>query len=357
MIKKLIKDGHEVIVLTTKDEYTHLLEKLGCGFENIEFKSNSINPLSELKILLKSLLHIKKISPDILLTFTIKPNIYGSLIARYLEIPCISNIAGLGISHSNKFLRNIIKTLYKISLSANKRCFFQNPVDLDYFLKNKIINEKKVGLLPGSGVDTKYFKATDEMIMKRKKSISFNFVLSARLLWSKGIQEYINAAKAIKKDYDNVNFWLVGFSNVDNKDSINISHINTWHNEGIITFKGKTDDVRFYLGLANCFVLPSYYPEGTPKSLLEAASMQLPIITTDTPGCRDVIKNEITGYLCKEKDFNDLYSKMKSILTLTSGEVEQMGKSARMHIKNNFDDRIVTNIYLDTVKSYSGVRK
>ena len=351
LLKKIKNDENEIFAITNKDDYSHKLEDLVSNSDFVSFRSSSINPFLELKLFLELYGKIKKINPDVILTFTIKPNIYAALIGKILKIKTINNIAGLGIAHSNFFLRNILKVLYKFSLSNAYKCFFQNEDDLDYFIKNKIIDRESSSLLPGSGVDIEYFNVLKRDLTSDKFKSEFNFLLSSRLLWSKGIHEYVKAARLIKKEFDNVSFWLMGFINVDNKDSIDLSRLENWNNKGDIIYKGSTDDIRFFLKDVNCFVLPSYYPEGTPKSLLEAASMRLPIITTDTPGCKNVVKDGVTGFLCKPRDHKDLYEKMKEILLLSIDERLQMGEHARKHIIENYDDRIVNNAYISTIRS------
>lgn len=351
LIRKIKNDGNEIFAITNKDDYSHKLENLVSKSDFVSFKSSSINPFSELKLFFILYWKIKKINPDVILTFTIKPNIYAALIGKILKIKTINNIAGLGIAHSNFFLRNLLKIFYKFSLSNSYKCFFQNENDLKYFLKNKVIDDSFSSLLPGSGVDIEYFNISHKEEDLKKSNSEFNFILSSRLLWSKGIYEYVKAAKLIKKEFNYVNFWLVGFVNVDNKDSIDLSSLKKWSDKENIIYKGSTDDVRSYLKDTHCFVLPSYYPEGTPKSLLEAASMRLPIITTNTPGCKNVVIDNVTGYLCKPKDHLDLYEKMKKILLLNDNERKTMGERARQHIIKNYDDNIVNDAYISTIRS------
>lgn len=350
LIKKIKNDGNEVFAITNKDDYSHKLENLVTESNFVSFKSSSINPFSELKLFFHLYWKIRKIKPDIILTFTVKPNIYASIIGKILNINTVNNVAGLGIAHSNIFLRNILKLLYKFSLSNSYKCFFQNENDLEYFLKNKIVDDSLTSLLPGSGVDIEYFNMNDEQESSKKLKSEFNFLLSSRLLWSKGIHEYVKAARLIKKEFNNVKFWLVGFSNVDNKDSIDSSRIEKWSTNGDIIFKGSTDNIKFFLKDVHSFILPSYYPEGTPKSLLEAASMKLPIITTNTPGCKNVVIDNVTGYLCQPKNHQDLYEKMKKILLLSHEERKLMGEQARQHIIKNYDDNIVNDAYISTIR-------
>ena len=350
LIKELVHDGHEVIAMAPKDDYSHLLKEIGCEFVNISFKSRSTNPLIELKLFFKIFFKIKNIKPDILLTFTIKPNIYGSIAANLLGIKTINNIAGLGITASNFFFRNFSMYLYKFALARTDLCFFQNESDKSFFLDNKIIKYDKSDLIPGSGVDLEKFSIKDSTYSHNVNK-KFTFLLSSRLLWSKGIKEYVEAAKLIQKKFDNTDFWLVGFSGVDNNDAIDIKIIQDWHDKNIIQFKGSTDDIKSILSLVDCYVLPTFYPEGTPKSLLEAAAMQLPIITTNTPGCRNVVIDGVTGFLCEPKNHIDLYKKMELILNSSKNELDLMGSSARELMKEKYDDKIVSKRYLKAINT------
>jgi len=352
LIKKLKSQGHNLFIISNKDKFSSKLSKLGCKHEFLSFQSRSINPFKQIKLFFNIFVKIYNLKPDIILTFTIKANIYGGYIAKILNIPTINNIAGLGMAHKNFLLRFIVKYLYKVSLSKSYKCFFQNNHDYNYFLKNKIINKHNSIILPGSGVDISYFDISDEDKKKREDDGKFNFLLSARLLWSKGVEEYVKASKLIRKEYKNVNFWLVGFTNLDNKDSIKISLIQKWHKKKYIVFKGSTNDIRVFLKKINCFVLPSYYPEGTPKSLLEAASMKIPIITSETPGCRDVVIDNVSGYLCKPKDHMDLYLKMRKMLDVSVDKRLKMGKAGRALIVSKFGDQIVNDKYVKTINNF-----
>ena len=318
----------------------------------MNFDSRSINPFKEIKLFLDLLVKIYKLKPDIILTFTIKANIYGGYIGKILNIPTINNITGLGMAHKSFLLSSIVKYLYRVSLSKSYRFFFQNDHDYDYFLKNKIAKKHNSIILPGSGVDISYFNISDEDEKKRINNSKFNFLLSARLLWSKGVEEYVKASILIKKKYKNVNCWLVGFTNLDNKDSIKISTIQKWHKKKYIVFKGGKMDIRNFLKKINCFVLPSYYPEGTPKSLLEAASMKIPIITTNTPGCKDVVFHNLNGYLCEPKNYFDLHLKMEKMLDNPIDTRLKMGKAGRALIVSKFNDQIVNDTYAKTINNF-----
>ena len=240
--------------------------------------------------------------------------------------------------------------LYKFALARTSLCFFQNESDQSFFLDNKIIKYEKSDLIPGSGVDLKKFSIKDSTYSNNANK-KFTFLLSSRLLWSKGIKEYVEAEKLSQKKFDNTNFWLVGFSGVDNNDAIDIKIIQDWHDKNIIQFKGSTDDIKSILSLVDCYVLPTFYPEGTPKSLLEAAAMQLPIITTNTPGCRNVVIDGVTGFLCEPKNHTDLYEKMELILNSSKNELDLMGSSARRLMKEKYDDKIVSKRYLKAIKT------
>lgn len=346
LVRSLIQEGYEVVILAPSDKYTHRLAALNCGYKELRISPHSVNPFSEIKHLISVFFAVKKENPDAILSFTVKPNIYGSISAKILGKNLICNIAGLGSSHQNAALRLTIRLVYKYCLKNVRKCFFQNPEDQRYFVANKIVPQDKAQLLPGSGVDTLNFYVSESVRSARGACKEFKFLLCCRLLKSKGVEDYVLAAEKIKKEFQNVRFILAGFIIPENKDAIKASEIRKWQEDGTIEYQGSTDDVKSALEMANCFVLPTYYNEGTPKALLEASAMELPIITTDTPGCRDVVEDGVTGFLCKIRDHNDLYSKMKKVLELSPRDRQLMGRLSRTNTVSRYDDKIVSSAYL-----------
>ena len=234
--------------------------------------------------------------------------------------------------------------MYKLALKNSKRVFFQNRDDFELFLNEGLVEKKICDILPGSGVDTQKFKP----IQREKKDKFFRFLLIARILWDKGIGEYVEAAKIIRQKYKNVKFQLLGGIGVDNPTAISKKIIDKWVKDEIIEYLGETDDVRKFIYRADCIVLPSYR-EGTSRVLLESASMEKPLIATNVPGCKEVVEDGINGYLCKVKDSKDLASKMEKMLNLSEENRALMGKKGREKIVKEFDEKIVINKYLETI--------
>ena len=282
----------------------------------------------------------------IILSYTHKPNIYSSIVGGLRGIRVLPNISGLGAPFiSQNIVTKVIKLLYKFSLKYSFKVFFQNFEDLDLFVSLGLIHKDKAERIPGSGVNVKYFSQEKS---KSKKTGTFIFLMMSRILWDKGVGEYIKAARLIKIKYPNVRFQLLGFLDVENPKAISRSKVNDWVEEGVVDYIGKTNDVKKFIQEVDCVVLPSYR-EGLPRSLLEAASLEIPIIATDVPGCRDVVENEVTGFLCDVKNPDHLAKKMELMIDLTSLERSKMGTYGREKIIKEFDEEIVIKAYLNAL--------
>lgn len=359
LIKSLIHSGWEVTILAPRDKYSVELGYLGCKYLELKIDAKGKSPLRDLSLFLRFYSILKKDRPSALLTYTIKPTIYGSLAANVLGIPVVNNIAGLGtIFVQDNLLTFLVKFLYKVALRKSHKIFFQNSQDYDEFKLNAIIADQNCAVLPGSGVDLKYFnkgKYQHEMMEKDGLYESrirgkFTFLMVARLLWEKGVQEYIDAIRLIHKKYPDVKFQYLGFIDVENHSSVSKEMLDSWIAEGLIEFLGSTDDVRPYLSACDCIVLPSFYREGTPRSLLEAAAMSVPIITTDWIGCRDVVDDGVNGFLCPARDSSSLSHQMLKMIALTDKELNLMGQKSREKAENQFDERIVVNQYFEALR-------
>ena len=346
LARTLKEKGYKVILVAPYDKYS---KKLKEGFEyyDIHMNNKGTNPIEDLKTTIEFYKLYKQIRPDIVLNFTIKPNIYGTIACDLLKIKTINNIAGLGtLFIRQNFITKIAKFLYKFSLSKADKVFFQNKNDFELFVKEKLVNKDMCDILPGSGVDLEKFKP----IRLEKKDNNFKFLLIARMLWDKGIGEYVEAAKIIKQKYKNVEFLLLGAVGIDNPTAISKKTIESWKKEGIVKYLGTTDDVKIEIAKVDCIVLPSYYREGVPRVLLEAAAMEKPIITTNNVGCKEVVDNGINGFLCKIKNDKDFADKMEKMLTLTEEDRMKMGKAGREKVIKEFDEKIVINKYLESIK-------
>lgn len=347
LINALRESGYHIIIIAPFDKYTTELQKMGFEYHDIKLKRQSKNPIDDLILTYKYHKIFNKIKPDIILNYTIKPNIYSTIAANMLGISTINNIAGLGSIFVNEnMITKIVKILYKYSQKKAQKIFFQNKDDYTLFINKNIVDGNKCDILPGSGINTNEFTSTE----KRVKSNNFKFLLISRILWQKGILEYVEASRIIKEKYKNLEFQLVGFIDIENKHSIPKKQIQTWVDEGLIDYLGGTDNVKEHIGESDCIVLPSFYREGTPRILLESASMAKPIITTDNIGCKDVVDDSITGFLCKVKDSNDLALKMEAMINLSENERVEMGKKGRRKMINEFEETIIIKKYLQAIK-------
>lgn len=327
------------------DKYTKLIQK---EFEcyNISMDAKGINPINDLKTMIELYQLYKKIEPEIVLNFTIKPNIYSSLVCGILKIKCISNITGLGtIFIKESFVTKLAKLMYKRALSYNEKVFFQNNDDKDLFLTNQLIQKSKIDLVPGSGVDLNKFSP----VVKETKKKKLIFLMVARLLKDKGVVELVEAIKLLKQKYDNFEVHLLGALGVANHTAITKEELDSWIELDLVKYLGITDNVQDVILNVDCIVLPSYR-EGTPRSLLEACAMEKPIIATNVVGCKEVVDDTINGFLCEVKKAEDLAAKMELMLNLSQEQRENMGKAGRLKMIEQFDEKIVINKYLVAIK-------
>ena len=345
LIKSLLNAGYEVCVLTQYDGYEALIENEGVTISPLYISRKGINPFVDLGTLLSILRALSKLRPNYILLFTIKPVIYGAIAAKILRIPSIIMITGLGTAFiSDNWITKVVKRLYRFALSSVSVIFFQNVDDRTVFVDQKLVNEKVCRYTPGSGVDINKFSYS---VLPNTAEISF--LLIARMLWDKGIGEFVEAARTLKLKYPNTRFQLLGPLGVQNRTSIKNTEMKAWENEGIIEYLGETDDVTSYIEKACCVVLPSYR-EGTSRVLLEAAAMGRPLIAADVPGCREVVEDGVTGLLCKPRNYVDLSQKIELMLKLPYETRHVMGKKGRDKIENEFRQEIVCDLYIDAIK-------
>ncbi|HTH57080.1 MAG TPA: glycosyltransferase family 4 protein [Cyclobacteriaceae bacterium] len=338
-VKALIDDGHEVHTIAPFDKYTHYLIQAGCTHHPVRMDSRGANPIKDLGLVFELGLIYFKVKPDVVLHFTVKPNVYGTLAASLLGIPVINNVCGLGTVFLKKgMVSSIAKLLYKISFRFPKKVFFQNPEDKELFVSQKLVSPKIVGEVPGSGINPSLYSPSLE-----NKGV-FTFLVISRLIYDKGIAEYIEAIRILKANNVRARFLLLGAKDTEHKRGIPAEVVDGWIKAGDVEYLGKTDDVRPYIDRVNCVVLPSYR-EGSPRSLMEAACMSKPLIATDVPGCRQVIDDGKTGMLCKVQDANDLALKMMAMLEMPDENRISMGEAGRKKMENEFSDSVVIETY------------
>jgi glycosyltransferase involved in cell wall biosynthesis len=349
IIRALRAKDYELIVVAPRDEYSGRIRDLGCRYVHVDIDCHGKSPIRDFLLLCQFYKILYQERPHLYLGYTAKPNIFGSLAAHALGIPVINNIAGLGAAFSQKkWLSNIVKQLYRLAVSRSDKVFFQNSVDLQLFIEERLVCASRCELLPGSGVDLQMFQPSGERDQNADGK-RMRFLLVARLLWDKGVGEYVEAARLIKREFPKVEFQLLGPIDKTNPGAIPRSSLDKWIAEGAIQYLGSVDDVRPVIRTADCVVLPTYYREGTPRSLLEAAAMGKPIVATDWVGCRDVVENGCNGYLCQTRDVEDLSRKMRQMIELSPAARGAMGSFSRDKIAREFDEQIVIKRYENAV--------
>lgn len=344
LIQELQKKGFNIGALAPRDSYTSKLEEIGVKCFHIKLNPKGTNPISDLQLVYRYYKIFKELKPIVILSYTIKPNIYGNIAARFLKIPTINNISGLGtLFIKNSFATHIGKFLYKLSLASSTHVFFQNKDDQQLFTKNKLIDSKISSIIPGSGVNIEKFHCD------RITNSGSKFLFVGRLLSDKGVFEYLDAAVSVLKTHPNKEFLLVGEMGSNNLTALSSNQLKYYIEKyPQIKYLGKTDDIVTLLNSVDVMVLPSYR-EGLSKSLIEAGSMKLPIITTNVPGCKDVVDDMFNGFLCEARSKYSLEKAIYRMICLTEKERLEYGVNGRKKATNEFSSKIVNKIYLDKI--------
>ena len=345
MIKDFVKLGHEVIALGPDEGFENQIEDLGAKYMGYPLKRPGLNPLKEIKTLISIIKILRRIKPHIVLSYAIKPAIYGSLAASLARIPKIySMITGLGYvftgtSFKQHILSILIKNLFRFALKNNRAILFQNPDDLKFFQQKKLLaKDTRHVLINGSGIDIEKYNFSEPKVSP------ISFLLIARLIWDKGIKEYVDAARTLKEKYPDVIFKILGPFD-SNIATIKPVDVKTWVEEDVIEYLGETNDVRPFIADTSVNVLPSSYREGTPRSVLEAMSMGRPIITTDAPGCRETVVEGVNGFLVPVKDSAALVYAMETFI-LQPNLIVKMGIKSREIALKKYDVRKVNKVIL-----------
>ena len=349
LIERLLEKGLSIVVLAPRDAYTASFEDLK-GLTYIElyhFQGKNISPLADWRLYRELLHHYRTFRPHLIFHYTIKANIFGTMAARRAGIPSVSVITGLGYAFTHKgWLRHVVKLLYKNTLPKSKETWVLNEDDRALLTRERIVPSHSIFLLPGEGVDTGTFLAAP--FQPGRKEIVFLFV--GRMIRHKGVYEFVEASRLLIQRGLAVRCQLLGMFD-DNPAAIPRHRVEEWNRQGTVTYLGATDRVADILEQADCIVLPSYYQEGMPMSLLEAASMCKALIAADTPGCRSLIEEGVNGYLCREKDSEDLARKMTAYYHLPTPEKQKMGMAARKKVLEHFTREQITAIYLEKINT------
>jgi glycosyltransferase involved in cell wall biosynthesis len=350
LIRALVSHGYNVIAVAPADEYAPQLAALGCRFVPLPMDNKGTHPGRDLLLLWRFIRLMRKEGPDVFLGYTVKPNVYGSLAAHFSGVPVINNVAGLGtVFIKGGWVNWFVRALYRGALARSRKVFFQNEDDRQLFITGGLVNEALTDRLPGSGVDLKKF----EPVPLPGRSV-IRFLLIARMLWDKGVGECVEAARLLKSRGLNSEVCLLGFLDVQNPAAISTTQMDEWVAEGVVRYLGVSDNVREEIAQADCVVLPSFYREGTPRTLLEAAAMARPIITTDSVGCRDVVDDGVNGLLCRPRDATDLADKMALMISMSQTEREAMGLRGREKVEREFDEKIMIDKYLAAIEAVLG---
>ena len=342
LIQYLVSRGDDVYVSSQieQDATPDWLTPLKVHFIETPVSQRGTNPFGDIKLIHFYIQLLRKINPDIVLSYTIKPNIYGSVACRIVGVPIIANVTGLGTAMETPgLLQKITIALFKWGFKQTNHVYFQNQSSIDFFLKNNI-KMSSYELVAGSGVNLQKF-AYEEY----PEEDVINFLYVGRILPAKGIQQIIDAANYFKNKSANVRFNIVGIKD----DPYYSEIILKLHDEGTIVFYGKQKDIRPFVAMSHCLVHPSYYPEGMSNVLLESSAMGRPAITTDKAGCREIIDNEVTGYIVKQNNSGDFIEKIERFIELSHNEKKQMGKNARHKVEREFDRVKVVEIYVTRI--------
>lgn len=346
VMKAIVDAGYDVYISEPdNDERVKYFEGIGCHIIKTDFNRRGMNPLADFKLMLKYRKMIKQLKPVVVLSYTIKPNIYGGMACRLTKTPQLANVTGLGDAVENGgWLQKLTITLYKMGLCKARKIFFQNKSNRDYCIKCGIADFSSI-LLPGSGVNLVHH--TYQEYPKDEGKIRFLFI--GRLLKDKGIEEFFEAAKTIKNKYPYTEFLILG--SVEGPYQQQLQEL---VDKGIINHLGITSDVRPFIGSVECTIMPSYH-EGMSNVNLESAANGRPVITTNVPGCKETVDDGKTGFLVNARDAKSLIYAVERFINLPYGQKVLMGRNAREKVEGEFDRQIVVDAYLRELDKISNV--
>jgi len=338
LVERLLKDGYDVFISSPYGERIDELKKMGCKYIEADISRHGTNVIDELKLLLYYKKLMKQIKPDVVLSYTIKPNIYGGMACRFSNIPYIANITGLGTAVENEgIMQKVSVVLYKIAFKKINCLFFQNTENQQFFLYKNIVVDKH-RLIPGSGVNLEHFN-----LMDYPPDETIDFVYISRIMKEKGIDQYLEAAECIRGKYPNTRFHILGFCEEAYEDQLKVM-------KGIVEYHGMQRDIRVFLEKCHCTIHPTYYPEGMSNVLLESAACGRPLITTNRSGCREIVDDGVNGFIIEQQNSQDLIEKIEKFIGLSYEEKRNMGLAGRAKVEREFDRRIVVEAYAEEIE-------
>jgi glycosyltransferase involved in cell wall biosynthesis len=347
LMSALRDDGHRVLGVSGDGEFAHRLHDEGFEHHAVPFSATGTHPWRETATVLALRRALRRERADLVLSYTPKGNIYAALAGVGAPWRQVMNVSGLGRAFTGSdVIGRLVAGLYRVTMGRAEWVFFQNDDDRWMFLERGFVAASRSSRLPGSGVDLQAFAAAP---MPSRVDDTFVFLMIARLLWDKGVREYVDAARQLRYRWPQARFRLLGPLDDSARTGVPRATLEGWMREGVIDYAGQTDDIRPYLRDADCIVLPSVYREGVPRTLLEAAASARPVITTDSVGCRDAVDPGRSGLLCRGGDDADLAAQMSRMLAMPRAEREAMGAAGRAKMEREFDERRVIDAYRQQV--------
>jgi glycosyltransferase involved in cell wall biosynthesis len=362
LMRRLMEAGHTVVAVAPHDEHVQAIQQLGITFVGVPISGGGTNPWLELCSVIGLRAVFRQHGIELVLSYTPKGNLYSALACISRGTTFVPNVSGLGRSFIRRsFVTWVVSALYRLTFRRARHVFFQNNEDRQIFIDAGFVRPAQSERLPGSGVDLGKFsvhpvpaKPPDEAVQAAGAPISFLMV--ARMMWDKGVGEYVEAARQVRSRYPQVRFILLGFLDVDNPSAVSRAQMDEWVRDGVIEYQSPVEDVRPAMIAADCVVLPSYR-EGVPRTLLEAAALRRPVIATDVPGCRDTLVDGETGLLCQVMDAVDLADKLERFILMPHARRAEMGAAGRCFVEVHFDERIVLDRYVDLVEAIARERR
>jgi len=332
-----------VTTVAPRDNYVRELIALGATHIDFKMDAEGTNPFTDARLIFRLYRLIRESKPDVVINYTIKPVIYGAIAARFANCPVISVVPGLGVSFARSgILYSLVSLLYRVSQTKVKKVFLLNDEDENFFRSHELAPDSVITSIPGEGIDTEFFSPINR---KPKGVRPVRFILTGRMLRAKGVEIFVSATRILREEGWNIECALLGFVDVENPSAIDWATIENWVNEGIVQFLGSTKDVRPHLAEADVVVLPSFYKEGLSRSLLEAAAMAKPIITSTVNGCRQVVNDNVNGFLCLPNNVESLVGCMRNMLLLSPEKREEMGQNGRRLVIDKYRDALVVSAY------------
>lgn len=348
IIRKLLSEGHDVIVMAPVDKFIFYTESLSqvTHVPIHHLYRDSVNPLQDLRLLFEFIKLFKQYKPDLILNYTVKPNIWGGFAAKFLGIPSVAVVTGLGYSLIHEgWINFITRLLYKFSLPYHRKVIFENEDDKLLFEKEGLVSPVRSISLKGCGVNTTLFSPNGDG--RRQEVVTFTFI--GRLLYDKGVKEFIEAAKIVKSQKSNIQFWIIGEIDKENPSSISNADLMKWIRDPNIHYHGATENIKNFIEKSDCIILPSYR-EGMPRVIMEAMALERAVITTDTAGCRETVDENINGYLVPVRNSQALAVAMLNFLALDKSQQIRMGQAGRIKVLKEFDDRIIADQLYEALK-------